>query len=72
MGGDRHKEGDAIVKHSVYELAEYIQAQGGGARQAEGLVSLLEVGKQQVNESAKKFEVAVADHAVLVQKTKSG
>lgn len=66
------RKGMYNVTHSVYELAEYIHAQGGNAKRAKGLVLLVEMGKHQVNKGAKELEVPVADHAIFIQEAKSG
>lgn len=66
------RKGMFNVTHSVYELAEYIHAQGGNAKQAKGLVLLAEMGKHQINKRAEKLEVPVADHAIFIQEAKSG
>lgn len=66
------RKGMFNVTHSVYELAEYIHAQGGNAKQAKGLVLLVEMGKHQINKRAEKLEVPVADHAIFIQEAKSG
>ena len=67
-----NREGECIVKHSVCELATYIHAQGGSAKQAKELISLIEMGKHQVYKGAKELEVPVADHAIFIQEAKSG
>lgn len=66
------RKGMYNVTHSVYELAEYIHAQGGNAKRAKGLVLLIEMGKHQVNKGTKELEVPVADHAIFIQEAKSG
>lgn len=75
--GSLRKEADVRkgmynVTHGVYELAEYIHAQGGNAKRAKGLVLLIEMGKHQVNKRAEKLEIPVADHAIFIQEAKSG
>lgn len=66
------RKGMCNVTHSVDELAEYIQAQGGNAKRAKGLVLLVEMGQHQINKRAEKLEVPVADHAIFIQEAKSG
>lgn len=66
------RKGMYNVTNSVYELAEYIHAQGGNAKQAKELIFLIEMGKHQVYKGAKELEVPVADHAILIQEAKSG
>lgn len=65
-------KGMCNVTHSVYELAEYIHAQGDNAKQAKELIFLIEMGKHQVYKGAEKLEVPVADHTFFVQEAKSG
>lgn len=65
-------KGMCNVTHSVYELAEYIQARCDSVKRAEELLVLLEMVGDKVNEGAKEPKIPVADHTFFVQETKSG